>query len=240
MYFGLSFSRVGADFRGLMASIFTKTITNKFTSAVFLRTQQFEMDIENYTLINKPASSIRRQRKVSESLSGDGGNQPPDTLLEFQPLAAYCNNLLTIFNELRLCAPIAIADAVTKSLQRSLQAVAKSILSFYRQEQQAFTANERDNFIRLCSCFAYDLVPYIQRCIHFLFPPNVLATHLGINTLQLQKEGLTYLRQKQVCQPMEYLLPDKADTLLIGELSGSKSEKIEESPPEPPAEEQES
>lgn len=227
MYFGLSFSRVGADFRGLMASIFTKTITAKFCNSVQRRTKQFEVEIENYTLINKPASGLRRQRKISEGLNE--GNQPPDTLLEFQPLAAYCNNLLTIFNELRLCAPVAIADDITKAIQSSLEAVARNVLSFYKQEQQAFTANERDNFIRLCSCFAYDLVPYIQRCLHFLFPPNVLATHLGINVLQLQKEGLTYLKQKQICEPMEYLLPDKADALLLGEAGKvPKSEIIDE------------
>lgn len=227
MYFGLSFSRVGADFRGLMAQIFTETITNKYTDSILRRTKQFEVDIENYTLINKPVSSIRRQRKISTGEGGlTDGNQPPETLLEFQPLAVYCNNLLGIFNELRLCAPIAIADAITASLQHSLEVVAKIILSFYKQEQQAFTANERDNFIRLCSCFAYDLVPYIQRCIHFLFPPNLLATHLGINVLQLQKEGLTYLKQKEICQPLEYLLPDKVEALMIGE-TGKKVDQVE-------------
>lgn len=212
MYFGLSFSRVGADFRGLMASIFIKTITTKFVEAVNKCTRQFDIDIENYTLINKSASSIRRRKMSSES---HDGNQPPDTLLEFQPLALYCNGLLAVFNELRLCAPVAVADAVTRSLQASLESVARSILVFYRQEQQAFSANERDNFIRLCSCFAYDLVPYIQRCIHFLFPPNVLATNLGINVLQLQKEKLTYLKQKQISEPLEYLLPDKVDAMIV-------------------------
>lgn len=223
MYFGLSFSRVGADFRGLMASIFIKTITTKFVDAVSKCTRQFDIDIENYTLINKSASSIRRRKMSSES---HDGNQPPDTLLEFQPLALYCNGLLAIFNELRLCAPVAVADAVTRSLQTSLESVARSILVFYRQEQQAFSANERDNFIRLCSCFAYDLVPYIQRCIHFLFPPNVLATNLGINVLQLQKEKLTYLKQKQICEPLEYLLPDKVEAMIVSENKKSVDESV--------------
>lgn len=210
MYFGLSLSRVGADFRGLMASIFIRTITKKFTDAVFHCTNQFEMDIEAYTLINKPAGTMRRRKTSTEAIEG---NQPPETLLDFHPLGVYTNGLLKIFNELRLCSPIAIADSVTKTLQISLETVARSILNFYRQEQQAFTPTERDHFFMLITSFAYDLVPYIQRCIHFIFPPNVLATNLGINVLQLQKESLTYLRQKQILEPLQHLLPNKVEVL---------------------------
>uniref|UniRef100_A0A336K8C4 Conserved oligomeric Golgi complex subunit 8 n=1 Tax=Culicoides sonorensis TaxID=179676 RepID=A0A336K8C4_CULSO len=210
MYFGLSLSRVGADFRGLMASIFIQTITKKFTDAVYHCTRQFEIDIEAYTLINKPAGTMRRRKSSAEPVEG---NQPPETLLDFYPLGVYTNGLLTIFNELRICSPIAIADSVTKTLQISLEAVAKSILNFYRQEQQAFTPTERDHFFMFITSFAYDLVPYIQRCIHFIFPPSVLATNLGINVLQLQKESLTYLNQKQILERLQHLLPNKMEVL---------------------------
>lgn len=210
MYFGLSLSRVGADFRGLMASIFNRTITKKFTDAVFYCTKQFETDIEAYTLINKPAGTMRRRKTSTETVEG---NQPPDTLLDFYPLGVYTNGLLNIFNDLRLCSPIGIADSVTKTLQISLETVAKSILNFYKLEQQAFTPTERDHFFMLITSFAYDLVPYIQRCIHFIFPPNVLATNLSINVLQLQKECLTYLRQKHILEPLQHLLPNKIEVL---------------------------
>lgn len=210
MYFGLSLSRVGADFRGLMASIFIRTITKKFSDAVFHCTKQFEVDIEAYTLINKPAGTMRRRKSSTETIEG---NQPPDTLLNFYPLGVFTNGLLQIFNDLRLCSPIAIADSVTKTLQISFETVAKSILNFYKQEQQAFTPTERDHFFMLITSFAYDLVPYIQRCIHCIFPPNVLATNLGINVLQLQKESLTYLKQKQILEPLQHLLPNKIDVL---------------------------
>lgn len=210
MYFGLSFSRVGADFRGLMASIFIKTITKKFTDGVFKCTKQFEADIESYTLINKPAVTMRRRKNSTDTLES---NQPPETLLDFYPLGVYTNGLLTIFNKLRLCAPIAIADSVTRTLHLSLETVAKNILNFYKQEQQAFTPTEREHFFMFITSFAYDLVPYIQRCIHFIFPPNVLATNLGINVLQLQKEGLTYVKQKQILEPLQHLLPDKVEAL---------------------------
>lgn len=61
---------------------------------------------------------------------------PPEQLVEFYPLAEYCNGIITAFNELRLCAPVALSTLCTKLLQESLHNVAKAMLLFYKQEQQ--------------------------------------------------------------------------------------------------------
>ena len=62
-----------------------------------------------------------------------GGNlYPPTVLLEFHPLAAYCNDLLSAFNDLRLCAPIAMVTEVTEALRRSFLEVNRIILAFHR------------------------------------------------------------------------------------------------------------
>lgn len=201
MYFGLSFSRVGADFRGLMAPIFTKVILANFKGAIFKVARQFESDIESFTLINKIQSTKAVNAHKTDDLL------PPETLLDFYPLAVFCNGLLLALNDLRHCSPIALANDVCVEIQISLENVARNILNFYRQEQQAFGSNERENFVKLCSCFAYDLVPYMQRCIHVLFPPATVIAHLGINAMTLQKEGLTYLQQKIILEPLDKLLP---------------------------------
>uniref|UniRef100_A0A182WF84 Conserved oligomeric Golgi complex subunit 8 n=1 Tax=Anopheles minimus TaxID=112268 RepID=A0A182WF84_9DIPT len=222
MYFGLSFSRVGIDFRALVAPVFVRVIGNRFRLAIARATAQFEQDIERYTLINKVPSMIRRQRDDRTTRPDDSGSvQPPETLLDFEPLAIYCNEILTIFNDLRLCAPVALATMVTELLESSLEQACRGILGFYRQEQQAFAPTERECFIRLCSCFAYDLIPYLQRCIHVLFSPATLASQLGINVLTLQKHGVTYLRQKKILEPIAYLLPDRIDTVIkqVAEIS---------------------
>ncbi|XP_058833189.1 conserved oligomeric Golgi complex subunit 8 [Topomyia yanbarensis] len=211
MYFGLSFSRVGIDFRGLIAPVFVKVISLKFQTTIAKITHQFEQDLEQYTLINKVPTGIKRS-KVGDNT--ECNNHPPESLLDFTPLAIYCNEVLTIFNELRLCAPIALASTVSEVLEGSLTKVCKNILSFYRQEQQAFTAPERECFIRFCSCFAYDLIPYLQRCVHLIFPPPSIANHLGINVLTLQKHGITYFKQKKILEPIAYLLPDKIDAVI--------------------------
>lgn len=61
---------------------------------------------------------------------------PPEQLVDFYPLAEYCNGLISTFNELRLCAPVALSDTSSRLLEDSLLSVAKAILLFYKQEQQ--------------------------------------------------------------------------------------------------------
>uniref|UniRef100_A0A2M4BHX4 Conserved oligomeric Golgi complex subunit 8 n=1 Tax=Anopheles marajoara TaxID=58244 RepID=A0A2M4BHX4_9DIPT len=211
MYFGLSFSRVGIDFRALVAPVFVRVIGSRFRSSVARITAQFAADIERYTLINRVPSMIRRSA-TTLPVDEVSGVHPPETLLDFEPLAVYCNALLVVFNELRLCSPMALATTVSSALEESLERVARSILDLYRQEQQAFSPTERECFVRLCTCFAYDLVPYLQRCVHVIFPPALLANQLGINVLTLQKHGLSYLAQARILQPIAYLLPDRIDT----------------------------
>ncbi|XP_043660616.1 conserved oligomeric Golgi complex subunit 8 [Drosophila teissieri] len=207
MYFGLSFSRVGADFRALMAPIFVGVIRRRFESSVEQVDEQFERELEKYTLINKVALHSHARKHVDPEQESYA---PPETLLDFYPLAALCNGYLSALNELGLCAPLALATDVTRCLQHSLQQAAQRVLAFYRQEQQAFAGSEREAFVRLCSCLAYDLVPYIQRCIHGVFPPQSLTVHLGISLLQLEQQQLTYLQQTRILEPLKHLLPTKA------------------------------
>lgn len=201
MYFGLSFSRVGVDFRGLMVPIFTKTVHDTFAASISNVTRQFETDMDSFTLINKIASSSAADVKSNDPLL------PPDTLLDFHPLAIYCNGLLASLNELRHCSPVSLAHDVTAVLQASLEGVARILLNFYRQEQQAFGHTERDNFVRFCTCFSGDLVPFVQRCLAELFPPAVLMAHLGVNAMTLQKEGICQLLSKPILEPLVRLLP---------------------------------
>lgn len=148
MYFGLSFSRVGCDFRGLMVPIFIDIVEKAFATSVSKATQDFEKNMERFTLINKKApSALWKGNEDENSL------HPPESLLEFYPLAEYCNQILTAFNELKLCTPFAIVSTVTKHLQDSLVIVSNRILLFYGQEQQAFSATAREAFVRLCICF---------------------------------------------------------------------------------------
>lgn len=208
MYFGLSFSKVGCDFRPLMVKIFTKVISNSFKQSVTKATKNFEKNMEKFTLINKNHPSVPWKMKSTDRI------QPPDSLIEFYPLADYLNQILTAFNDLRLCAPVSIVCDVVNYLQESLSTVCKAILTLYAQERQAFNANAKDAFIRLCICFADDLVPYLQKCVHIIFPPNVIAAHIGVNVQHLQKENISFMNKAEIIEAIEHLLPVKIEPIL--------------------------
>lgn len=42
--------------------------------------------------------------------------------------------------------------------------------------------------IKFTECLSEQLIPYIQYCIHAIFPPAQIATHLGVSVGVLQKE----------------------------------------------------
>ena len=223
MYFGLSFSRVGADFRALMVPIFVKVIKEKFIKNINQVNESFERELEKYTLINKVTVHNRATAATGETSELESYS-PPETLLDFHPLAALCNGYLNALNDLRLCAPTALANNVTISLQDSLEQAAKRILAFYRQEQQAFTVNERNTFGKLCSCFAYDLLPYLQRCLHAIFPPSVLSNQLGLNLNALEATKITYLQQTDILEPLKHLLPNRMDAAYVKADSAKQTE----------------
>lgn len=200
-YFGLSFGRVGVDFTGRMCDIFVRVIGEKFETSVRKTTKKFEKDMESFTLINKIQKTNVKMTTTIKS------ENPPEQLVEFYPLAEYCNGLISAFNEIRLCPPIALSVFCTKILQESLQNVVKSILVFYKQEQQAFAAPERENMLKFIECLSEQLIPYVQYCIHAIFPPNQSAIHLGISENLLQTEGITYLNRNVILEPLAPLLP---------------------------------
>ncbi|EFN83413.1 conserved oligomeric Golgi complex subunit 8 [Harpegnathos saltator] len=202
-YFGLSFGRVGVDFTGRMSDIFVRVIGEKFEQNVRRTTRKFEKDMETFTLINK---TQRFDIKTEISINSEN---PPEQLVEFYPLAEYCNGIVSAFNELRLCAPVALSTLCTKLLQESLHNVARAMLLFYKQEQQAFAIAERENMVKFTECLSEQLIPYIQYCIHAIFPPTQIATHLGISVGMLQKEEITYLNKQAILEPVAVLLPIK-------------------------------
>lgn len=108
--------------------------------------------------------------------------------------------------------------------------------------------------IKFAECFSDQLVPYVQYCVHAIFPQAQIALHLGITIGQLQKEvkakfvqiffqglekliknqenlclfqGITYLDRKRILEPLISLLPIK--NIVHESLPPMSSMKIPES-----------
>ncbi|XP_068006809.1 conserved oligomeric Golgi complex subunit 8 isoform X1 [Melanerpes formicivorus] len=227
MYFGLSFSRVGADFRGQLAPLFQHVATAAFQKAVEEAVEKFREEMNSYTLISTPAV-LGGSAGVPVPVAQPGTLQPPMVLLDFPPLACFLNGLLVAFNDLRLCCPIAVAQDVTTCLEDALGEVTKTILIFHRAEEAAFSAREQELFAQFCTAFLEDLLPYLNRCLQVLFPPAQIAQALGIPPTQLQRLGhLGRIDVDALREPLAFLLP-----------ALSEEEPAQESPPHPPGEEE--
>ncbi|XP_028256935.1 conserved oligomeric Golgi complex subunit 8 [Parambassis ranga] len=209
MYFGLSFSRVGADFRGQLAPMFQRVAADTFGRAVREAVDLFQEDMNRYTLISLPSVLGGTIPPVAPGAQ-PGTLQPPMSLLDFQPLACFLNNILTAFNDLRLCCPIGLAQDVSRCLEDALKTVTRQILVFHRAEESAFSSREKELFVQFCSSYAEDLLPFLNRCLQVLFPPAQLALVLGVPATQLHRHGgLGSISLALVLEPLDFLLPQR-------------------------------
>lgn len=225
MYFGLSFSRVGADFRPLLVPIFQNTILKQFEKSVQQAAKQFKQSMQTFTLTSYSFSSAAA---LSATLATEDNLQPPLSLLEFQPLAHYCNDILTAFNDLRLCAPLTIASDLTVALEKSLNQVVASIIDFHTAEQTAFSKTEEETFSQFCIQFANEMLPYLNKCLLVLFPPSELAKILAITMTDFNKLGsVGRIDLNSVLNPMQYLLSSKDDEGIMINIEYAEETKIE-------------
>ncbi|XP_065113947.1 conserved oligomeric Golgi complex subunit 8 [Paramisgurnus dabryanus] len=234
MYFGLSFSRVGADFRGQLAPIFQRVSMDTFRKAIQEAVEKFQEDMNLYNLISFMSTLGSTIPAVAPSTQ-PGTLQPPMALLDFPPLACFLNNVLTAFNDLRLCCPIGLAQEVSRCVEEALIKVTKLILVFHRAEESAFNSRERELFVQFCSTFAEDMVPFLNRCLQVLFPPAQLALILGVPPTQVSKDGsIGCININLVLEPLEFVLPKKELVTSILDLSTElKSLSTAESDPLP-------
>lgn len=143
MYFGLSFSRVGTDFRGQLVPIFQRVVLLTFKKAMQEATDQFQEEMNSYTLISAPAL-LGSAISVPMPSAQPGTLQPPPVLLDFPPLAHLLNNILMAFNDLHLCCPVALAPVVAALLENVLSQVLLSVLD--REKYSAFLSGENNYF----------------------------------------------------------------------------------------------
>lgn len=203
MYLCLSFGRVGADMRGVMAPMFRDIIFRCFSESTSKANSQFESDMK--------AFKITGQNKISKKAfeeSEQNQNSPPESLLEFYPLAEYCNNILSAMNVLRITAPLCLVMKVLEELSHSLTSVSKSLMSFYNREQHSLSDIEQ--FTQYCTMFKDELIPYIQKCICYIFPPSLIAEQMGVSVAMMQEEKLINLDGEKITLVLFDILNSKS------------------------------
>jgi len=217
MYFGQSLGRVGCDLRVLTVPIIRQVMGARLDAQLHDAITLFASLMDKFSLTH----SLQTSGGVSGGVGGVSGGEegateaPPSSLLEFYPLSRLANSYTACLNQLRLCAPLSLAHKLTSSTNSTFTAASNSILHYFKREQQAMTPEERESFTRLVIVYSDHFLPYVQRCIHVVFPPLEIANHLSVPIQKLQAEGLTFIDTIGILRPLDHLIPVRLDTSFI-------------------------
>ncbi|KAK3741101.1 hypothetical protein QZH41_013924 [Actinostola sp. cb2023] len=212
MYFGLSFSRVGADFRGLLPPLFQSASLKVYVVAVRDATKLFESVMSSYTLQTPPSVLTSAVMSTAIQRTDEPKNlTPPFSLLDHPPLAAYTNALLSAFNELRHCAPLALVRPIRDELHASLSAVVESTCTFHRIEAAALNEKERTLFTSFAKTIVKDLVPFVDRCLAAVFPPNAITIIAGSSYGSDEPGRSLGLNIRDITSPLLPMIPQESD-----------------------------
>mmetsp|Transcript_17708 Transcript_17708/g.36758 ORF Transcript_17708/g.36758 Transcript_17708/m.36758 type:complete len:550 (-) Transcript_17708:1263-2912(-) len=122
MYCGQSLGRVGADFRGLLPPIFGDAVQQLFGDHLSSANKRFESMVGEYrwTAVASTTQDDTGGSKDGVPSRDDDQFAPPAAVLDYPPLAVLLNGILSALNEVRSCAPIALAPVLARDLERSL------------------------------------------------------------------------------------------------------------------------
>ena len=219
MYFGASFSRYGFDFRPLFIQFFSQTALTNFQNSLHEANHVFEQLLHSYTFdqyVQFPSDS---------SIISTNSFIPPMILVNYTPLAVYCNALLSGFNDLRLCCPLSTVRTIKQLITDSLIHIRNLLTKYYNSEKVTLTVIESEHFIDFLRVFILIFIPYISSCIQSLFPDTQLARELGVSILDIsEKSKLNRIDIDQIIEPIKNIIESVIP------------KKPEASPPPPEAE----
>ncbi|KAI6652889.1 Conserved oligomeric Golgi complex subunit 8-like [Oopsacas minuta] len=179
MYFGLSFSRIGADFRPMLVNIFHRTLFKTLSGHINSASADLRDSMKNYILTlpyqasQPPAAYFQPSRDSGKTLA------PPQSLLQFTPLARYLNQLLATFNEVKQCPLISLALPFRYALQCSISDMVQTIREFDVRERSSYSEKEKELFVQFCYLTIYDLIPYLSSALLLIFPIDIVNEFLS-------------------------------------------------------------
>lgn len=223
MYFGLSFSRVGFDFRPLLGPIFLAAIERQFQAklspASCLKT--LSDHLATLTLARLP---------VSPPLGGgEDSLQPPLSLMDFPPLAHLTNSVLSALNEVRLCAPLTLAPQVTLALEDLMHQATLTLLNFHSTASPGWGLKDHTGWEHLCSATSSIVLPYLQRCLSAMFPLADLTSTTGMSRDVLAGMRVGLMDREKILEPIKGFLPVlEPSVVIVTEGTEYVADKMEE------------
>lgn len=234
MYFGLSFGRIGSDFRSLLVPLFSQVVYDRFDHQTNKSEAQFAEAMSSFSLARTGSVGSNLSSSLIQAPSSVDQVQPPYTLMKFSPLAELCNGLIAAFNELRMCAPVQLVGPVASKLERTLCNCSQILADFHRQEKGAFTASEEQEFAKCLQLYRNDFMAYVQKILQLMFPPSLVSAQTGFPSGEIVKQELGFLSKDLILKPIDHLLI-KEEPLKLPELTSEASSPSQQTEEEKPS-----
>lgn len=219
MYFGLSFGRIGSDFRSLLVPLFSQVVYDRFDHSANKSEAQFAEAMASFSLTRTGSfGSSASYSYIQTPPSSADQVQPPYALMKFSPVAELCNGLIAAFNELRMCAPVQLVDPVARKLERTLCNCSQIMADFHRQEKGAFTVNEELEFTKCLQLYRNEFLSYVQKILQLMFSPALISAQTGFPTGEIVKQEVCCLNKSLILTPIDHLLA-KEEPLILPELA---------------------
>ena len=168
MYFGLSFSRIGADFRMLMLPIFAEVVLTNVKQSLSSTISSFKSILACYTFTGTAIS----ENTIVQPISQVGTVNPPAQLILYPPLSWLANEIIAILNDLRNCCPTCIENEVVNEFDLFVSDLAHIFASYFENEKSTMTSKEKNVFVSTCSALKDLLTPFVMRAPRLIFKPN--------------------------------------------------------------------
>eukprot|EP00884_Botryococcus_braunii_P004421 jgi/Botrbrau1/13980/Bobra.117_2s0010.1 len=174
MYCGMSLGRVGLDFRGLLSPIFEASVPRHLRlqhqgSRGHLPPGAGRAQVGCHAergLPKPPCRGCGSRNRDETPRHEDGG--PPYVLMDHPPLAILANGILAALNELRHCAPLAVAHSLGSILQEGLSAAVRAMA--HCKATRLLPDEEGQLLEGACDALIFTLVPYISTCFTKVYP----------------------------------------------------------------------
>ncbi|KAI1303122.1 Conserved oligomeric Golgi complex subunit 8 [Halotydeus destructor] len=190
-YLGLSMSRIGADIRPQLVTIFNDAVTRRFQLTTRQAAVKLEAVLDDYSL---QQSAITTEAGKELDMAGDGSNlRPPLCLTNYYPLACFTNSICIAINEIRQVSGISIAYRLRESLDACLLQATFSLRKYCdKVKNDEKPAKDEDSPIlpdlsNLCDQFVNYLLPFCQKCMNTLCPIGSVVKMLGISLMDMNK-----------------------------------------------------
>jgi hypothetical protein len=160
MYCGMSLSRVGCDFRGLLVPAFEVRAAEIFLEGVAEALSSFGQMMHAHQWAAAPAL-VAPPKAAKADTQGAGGELPPLELLGHPPLAVLTNGLLAALNEIRHCAALSLRPRVAGGLEAVLRDAAGTLAGL----GEVLEGPEREGHAEFCRAFREVALPYLADCL---------------------------------------------------------------------------